>query len=294
MVTNRVHIAPVNSDTEPERVIELATDKESDKTYLLTDGDTANRPAEITDKLEDNWIEVETVACNQQDIYAVFGLVTTLADRHTGDEITVNVSTAGKRAAIGATLACMDDSTDAAAHFVDEDSTTATGTGANYEPSPVPSYTLDSPTREQVAGLAMTFIVNTTTKQMKKWMLIDEGLKVHSESDQSLMYAEKIIQSEIDSDNSDKHSPDEVSEFDDLNGDTKKGAYRRVDNRVLDELRARDYVTVEKVGTAKRIELTDGGENALRAFRHKVTDVIEILDEERQTPDWLSKGLQSE
>jgi len=52
-------------------------------------------------------------------------------------------------------------------------------------------------------------------------------------------------------------------------------------------------VVVETVGRSKVVRLTETGEQTLRAFRHKVTDVVAELADDPGTdaPDWLTEGL---
>ena len=53
-------------------------------------------------------------------------------------------------------------------------------------------------------------------------------------------------------------------------GGEDKGAFRVLDTQILDPLEDDGYVTVEQRGRRYAIELTTRGENASRAFRHKL------------------------
>jgi hypothetical protein len=108
-------------------------------------------------------------------------------------------------------------------------------------------------------------------------------------------YADRIVRSKRDRD-PDSEPP---ARFDDLNGTGKKGAYRTLRTQVLEELVARDYVAIddEQVGRADLLTLTPTGTAALRAFRHKILDVVEALEDHRDVdtlPPWLSQGLYGE
>jgi hypothetical protein len=84
-----------------------------------------------------------------------------------------------------------------------------------------------------------------------------------------------------------------VAAFDDIGASQQKGAYRTLRERALSELEAREYVAIDDgVGRADRLALTPTGEAALRAFRHKVLDVVAALDT-RSAPDWLTEGLEA-
>ncbi|WP_254528112.1 DUF6293 family protein [Natrinema gelatinilyticum] len=282
-VVKRVHVVPLGY--EYERIVEPIRDQRADLVYLLEDdstaghrhpdGDTrpadddgyiernATAPADYHDELRDELgtivPEVRTWECDLTDVYAVLGDVTTIADIHADDQVYVNVSGAGTIPAIGATIACMDVSTDAHAYYVEpseyaHDGTTEPISFGVDEIEQVPTYPIESPTRDQVAimeflsepGAWEGFHADRTSPPKKK-----DLIEYARDTDLSFM--------------ADRRSPDERSAED-------KGAFRVLDTHVLEPLAEDGYVTIESVGRRRVVELTERGENAYRAFRHKLMD----------------------
>jgi hypothetical protein len=52
----------------------------------------------------------------------------------------------------------------------------------------------------------------------------------------------------------------------------EKAKFALLNNRIVDPLVADGYIDVESVGRTKRVTMTETGQNALRAFRHKLPD----------------------
>ncbi|MFC6767841.1 DUF6293 family protein [Natrinema soli] len=281
-VVKRVHVVPLGH--EFDRILEPIRDQRADLVYLLeadgadgggtgrerrgeNEGGTAERYATATaeyhdalcDELESIVPEVRTWECDLTDVYAVLGEVTTIADVHADDQVYVNVSGAGTIPAIGATIACMDVSTDARAYYVEPSSYAHDGTSEPVssgvdEIEGIPTYPIESPTRDQVA--IMEFLADPAawdgfhddrTAPPKKKDLIEYA------RDQELSFM------------ADRRSPDERSGED-------KGAFRVLDTHVLEPLAEDGYVTIESVGRRRVVELTERGENAYRAFHHKLMD----------------------
>ncbi len=285
-VVKRVHIVPLGY--EYDRIIEPIRAQRADLVYLLaddrTDGDrgpvdgdcvdggpsdgdttadgdavTADYHDDLRTELESTVPEVETRRCDLGDVYAVLGEVTTIAAEHAEDTVSVNVSGAGTIAAIGATMACMDVSTDAHAYYVEpsdyahegEREPISTGIAATER---LPTYPIDSPTPDQVAIMAFLADPNTwdgyheeRTSPPKKKDLIEYA------RDRELSFM------------ADRRPPEE-------RGGEDKGAFRVLDTHVLDPLEADGYVTIESVGRRRVVELTEQGTNAYRAFKHKLAD----------------------
>ncbi|ELY93231.1 hypothetical protein C482_19716 [Natrialba chahannaoensis JCM 10990] len=223
-------------------------------------GPPATYHDELREELESIVPDVRTWSCDLTDVYAVLGAVTTIASNHAADDVSVNVSGGGTIAAIGATMACMDVSTDAHAFYVEPESYAHDGTS---EPSSMgideidrlPTYPIDSPTTDQVA--IMGFLRDPAswdgyhddrTAPPKKKDLIEFG------RDRGLSFM------------ADRRSPDERTGED-------KGAFRVLDTHVLDPLEADGYVTIESMGRRRVVSLTEQGDNAYRAFKHKLSDL---------------------
>jgi hypothetical protein len=277
-VVKRVHVVPLGY--EFDRILEPIRSQRADLVYLLedesargrnderdgeTDGGTAERNAtaraeyhdELCEELESIVPEVRTRECDLTDVYAVLGDVTTIADVHAADQVYVNVSGAGTIPAIGATIACMDVSTDAHAYYVEpseyaHDGTTEPISAGLDEMEEVPTYPIDSPTRDQVA--IMEFLSDPGA-----WEGFHEDRTAPPKKKDLIEYARDCKLSFM----ADRRSPDERSGED-------KGAFRVLDTHVLEPLAADGYVTIESVGRRRVVELTERGENAYRAFRHKL------------------------
>lgn len=304
----RVHIIPVGDDVE--RMVRPAIEMQADVVYLLahtnqksdvngggaeagfpgvdwTDPDSVQRylttirdqgfetVASAIEKLAEHRIEVMVEFVDQHDVYSVLGLVTTLTHRRsTDDDVVVNVSTGTRLATIGAAMARMDEDTDAVAYHV-PDTDTETISDPDQGVADVPDYHLESPSRDALAAMAIIATRDTERYTPKKSDLIDWALRLRAEAGISIGYADRIVQSRLDR----NPKAPQPTGFDDLDSTGKKGAYRTLRTSVLDGLRKRDYVTVddEQVGRADLVTLQPAGEAALRAFRHKILDVIDAL-----------------
>ncbi|WP_226481115.1 DUF6293 family protein [Natrinema amylolyticum] len=280
-VVKRVHVVPLGY--EFDRILEPIRNQRADLVYLLedesagggrrggeqgeTDGGTDERNAtatadyhdELRAELESIVPEVRTRECDLTDVYAVLGDVTTLADVHADDQVYVNVSGAGTIPAIGATIACMDVSTDAHAYYVEpseyaHDGTTEPISFGLDEMEEVPTYPIESPTRDQVA--IMEFLADPAA-----WEGYHEDRTARPKKKDLIEYARDRDLDFM----ADRRSPDERSGED-------KGAFRVLDTHVLEPLAEDGYVTIESVGRRRVVELTERGENAYRAFRHKLMD----------------------
>jgi hypothetical protein len=307
MHPKRVHIVPVQF--EFDRVVDPLVEHGADVVYLLYDAHHDRRPEyydDIEATLETHGLVREetlfTIPCTHDDPYAVFGLVTTLAAEHSDDSVAVNVATGSKLAAIGAAMGCLDADTNARAYFAHAEShaydgyTEPAARGYDGETHLI-DYPIESPARQQVAMMAVIATETTGTAQVKKRTLIDRGLWVNRHVDEPLDFVTRIERAGSDS------PAGRPESFDDLGSNAKKGAYAALRTHVLDPLLARGYIDITSPGRSDSLRLTDTGEKTLQAFRHKVTDVVRILDEESRSvrnrtnyevPSWLREGLDGE
>ncbi|ELY77813.1 HFX_2341 family transcriptional regulator domain-containing protein [Natrinema gari] len=280
-VVKRVHVVPLGY--EFDRILKPIKTQRADLVYLLEDEHTgsgrrggepseaddgtgqrnataaADYHAELRTELESIVPEVRTRECDLTDVYAVLGDVTTLADVHADDQVYVNVSGAGTIPAIGATIACMDVSTDAHAYYVEPSEYAHDGANEPVsfgldEIEEVPTYPIESPTRDQVA--IMGFLDDPAA-----WEGYHDDRTAPPKKKDLIEYARDR---ELDF-MADRRSPDERSGED-------KGAFRVLDTHVLEPLVEDGYVTIESVGRRRVVELTTRGENAYRAFRHKLIE----------------------
>jgi hypothetical protein len=123
----------------------------------------------------------------------------------------------------------------------------------------------------------------------KKNDLIDEALAIRNDVDRPVPFAERVVGSVHGRADDGRRA---VEGFDDLDSAEKKGAYRTLRTRALAELEDRGYVSIddERVGRGDAVTLTPTGEAALQAFRHKILDVVRVLDT-ADAPQWLTDGL---
>ena len=311
MYGKRVHIVPVGDDVD--RMVGPAIELRSDIVYLLAhapaatadtpslpavDWDDSDSVARLIERLEAH--DCETVAhaverlaaheidapvefVDQNDVYAVLGLTTTLAHRRPeDDDIAVNVSTGTRLATVGAALARMDEDTDADAYHVPESSDGQAVAPADGGVADIPDYHLESPSRDELAAMAIVYTA-------KKSDLIDWALRLRTGAEVTIGYADHIVRGELD------RQRGEPTRFDELAAASKKGAYRTLRTRALEELVECDYVAVDddQIGRADLVTLTPTGEATLRAFRHKILDVVGALETHAEIPDppqWLGTG----
>ncbi len=301
MHPKRVHIVPLHDDDT--RVVEPLLANDADHVHLLPhDGaKTGPRSSTLVAELRDGGIAVTTHPIDQFDVYAVFGLVTTLATEHEDDEVFVNVSAGTRLAAIGAALGCMDVSTQATPYHVGEEAAmggddetpvappaVADTPGSSSDRStgrPITLYPVDSLTRSQVAALLIVSVENDELKTPKKRRIVDRLIGLELALGRTVAVGARIVENADGIDPTDDHAG-----FDDLDSNDRKSAYRVLDSAVLDRLTTEGYVVGTDAGRSKQVELTDRGEKALRAFRHKVTDAVRELDGPGMSA-WLHEGL---
>jgi hypothetical protein len=244
-IVRRIHIAPLGF--EYDRILEPARRYGADLVYLLVheEGPQPSYHEELVAALTDAGIEVDRTHCDLMDVYDVLGVVTTLAARHAGDDVRVNVSSGNKLAAVGATIACMDVSTAATAYYVHpeeraHDGETSPATSGYAGDDTLPTYPIDSPSPDQVAVLRYLEEATTAAYTPKKKDIIDHA----KEAGLGFM-----------TDNPPAN---------------RQGEFRRLNAAVLDPLSEDGYVSITSVGRRKEVTLTDRGGKALRAFRHKL------------------------
>lgn len=241
----RVHIAPLGY--ERDRIFVPATRYNADLLYLL--GPTTRSSAtptyhsDLQADLDDAGVETERVDVDLTDIYDVLGQTTTLAARHDGDEVLVNVSSGPTLAGVGAAIACM--STHATAYSVEPESYAhdvrsepLTEGVASVEE--LPNYPIESPTRDQIA--VMDYI--------------------HSRSEQGYTVRKRdLIDFAEDADLGFMTQPPTSS---------RQSKYRRLSSAVIDPLTEKGYLDVRPAGRRKLVRLTDTGRSVYVAFAHKL------------------------
>ncbi|CQR51983.1 MULTISPECIES: HFX_2341 family transcriptional regulator domain-containing protein [Haloferax] len=263
----RVHIVPLWR--EHDRIVGPIEDDRPDKVYLLEHDDpSVERPTyheAVVDRIADvigSPPDVEYL--DLFDMYEVMGAITTIADWHPDDFVRVNVTAGTKRAAVGATMACMDEHTDAEPYVVDPEvrphGLDAPVTEGFERASLLTTYQIDSPSPDQVAALAIIEAHDTDAKHAKKKTLITEAAR----------YGLDFMRGRVDGD---------AADYDPVTGD-----YNVLDNRVTATLEHQGYVTVTRRGTRRYLELTEEGRQTLRAFRHRAESVVSDLEARTEDP----------
>lgn len=242
---DEVHIAPLGY--EYDRILGPARRYDIDIIYLLEHDESSETKPDYHEKLKDvlaeEGIEVRSRTVNLLDIYDVLGIVTTVVSEHSDDIVRVNVASGSKLSAVGATIACM--ATDATAYYVHPEGYAHADRNERQsygyvDDEVLPSYPIESPTADQVA--AMDFLDSSTTDiyTPKKKDIIE--------------YAEN----------------EELSFISDNQPANDKAKFALLNANIIDPLEENGYVEVQKVGRQKQVTLTPTGQNALRAFRHKL------------------------
>ncbi|SEH67168.1 hypothetical protein SAMN05192561_12721 [Halopenitus malekzadehii] len=238
-----VHIAPLGY--EYDRIKEPVLTYNADVLYLLRD--PQRKPVTYHDdlvaELTDVGVTMEAREIDLTDMYDVLGEVTTIADEYQDDIVRVNVSSGPKLATVGAALACM--ATGASGYHVHPESQAhpvqeSPRTEGMQLAEQLPSYPLETPTTDQVRILNYIETTTESTYTPKKSDLITFA----EENDLSF-----------------------ITQSDPTN---EKAKFALLNSRIIDPLQEDGYIAVESVGRTKQISLTDTGQNALHAFRHKL------------------------
>lgn len=243
-VPDRVHIIPLGYEfdrvLEPPRrlkantvvlVHHLETESNSEPTYY----------DDLRDQLRDI-VHLEETACDLFDLYACLEAIVREITKHQNDEVYVNLATGSKVTAIAGMIACM--ATDARPYYV-----RAKRYGRESEAPP------EKPVSSEVAGIdeLPTYPIGRPSEQ---------HIRVLSYLSEEKSVTKKELIEYGDSES--------LPFLDGYNSDNDKGKYRRLDTHILESLVDNGYVTIEEVGRNKRIQITEEGENTLRAFRYLV------------------------
>ncbi|WP_152042499.1 HFX_2341 family transcriptional regulator domain-containing protein [Salinigranum salinum] len=254
-----VHIVPVWR--EYDRVVEPIREYRPDRVYLLAHDDQPANSGEYCHDLRDELCElvprVDLVELDLFDMYDVMGAVTTLADTHAGERVRVNVTGGTKRAAIGASMACMDRGTNAEPYVVEPGERPAgiddPLTSGYDSASLMTMYSIHSPSRDQVIAMAVIDAYNTNTRKTKLRTVIDKGRQ----------WGIAGLDPEADRD---------------------KGDYAKLRSRITEDLEERGYIEiVERSTRCKHVRLTGSGYQTLRSFRHRAENVIQTLEDRSGT-----------
>ena len=238
-VAERVHLMPVGY--ENDRIVLSAERFRADRVVLLEYDDETGHPSyveTIRERLDERGIDHESVTCDIFDFYDSIGTVAELATRFDDHDVYVNLASGSKVTAIGGMIACM--ATGATPYYVraeryaaESDGDTAEGI---REVTELPTYPMESPDPQHVA--VMDYLSREDGARKRDLITFSKEAKLPFIADRDAA--------------------------------NRKSEYRLLDSHVLDPLRENGYVTVRERGRSKLVELTEAGENTLRAFRYLV------------------------
>lgn len=237
-----IHVAPLGY--EYDRIKTPVLEYDADTLYLLRDPtrERAEYHDRLASELTDAGVAVRSRRIDLGDMYDVLGEVTTIADGHNDDIVRVNVSSGPKLSTVGAALACM--MTDAIGYHVHPESRShpieaSPRTGGMALAEQLPSYPIETPTTDQVRVLDY----------------IDSTLETYTPKKSDLItFAEE-------------NDLQFLTRSDPAND---KAKFALLNNRIIEPLSEDGYIEIEAVGRTKQVLLTETGQNALRAFRHKL------------------------
>jgi len=249
-VAERVHVMPLGF--EHDRIVEPAVEFRADRVILLDwIADDIERPAYHADVFADldaAGIEVERRDCELFDLYdsiaVVADLVTAEAtpadDADVANEVYVNLATGSKITAIGGMIACMVTG-DASPYYVRAEryasGTEPVGYGMELAID-LPTYPMDHPDRQQILVLDRLVEAGSQSKKQLIQFGAERDLSFIGDCDRPF----------------------------DATGKPTKQAYARLRRHVVDPLVDRGFVVVDRVGTTRRVRVTEAGRNARTAF----------------------------
>jgi len=252
MPTERIHIAA--QGFEHDRIVQPAIDDRVHRVVLLehADGEHPEWFQDVRQDLEDAGIEVEPESCNIFDMYSVIERISRVVKRYDDADIYVNLATGSKPSAIGGMIACM--ANDVTPYYVraeqygdpeaDEIQPVSYGVEETRELS---AYPMDTPSPQEI--WVMEYLSQNSS--VTKTALIDFG---RGDRDLGAGYG-----------------PDDRLPFmAETHTDSAPANHNRLNNRIIDPLTENGWIETEKRGTNTYVELTDDGDNTLRAFRHLI------------------------
>lgn len=251
-VAERVHVMPLGF--EYDRIVEPAREYRADRVILLDwIADDIERPAYHDDVLSDlaaAGIDTECRECELFDLYDSIAVIAEIVTREAtpsdGDEfandVYVNLATGSKITAIGGMIACMVTG-DAEPYYVRAERyasrTEPVGYGMELAID-LPAYPMDRPDYQQIAVLDRLVKAGPCSKQALIRFGDDHDLSFVRDCDRPF----------------------------DASGKPTKQSYARLRRHVVDPLEAREFVTVESVGTTRQVRVTEAGRNAGKAFSY--------------------------
>lgn len=238
-VADRVHIAPMGY--EVERVVEPAIRLRADKVIILEYSKHGRKGegyrVDVEAELEKEGVQTYQMTCDIFDFYETLGKIGEIVSRHHEDDVFVNVSTGSKVTAIAGMIGCM--ITGATPYYAkanNYETETPTDIGNITK---LPDYPIQPPEAEEVQTLEYLLEKDEQGEKVTK------GDLIHFSEKYGLPF---ITESDVQ----------------------EKGKYRLLDTHIIEPLQEKGYIMITKSGRHKLVEITEEGENAIRAFRYLV------------------------
>lgn len=236
----RVHIAPLGY--EQERIYKPAIEMNADEVILVVHEDRTDQSEKceevVKEALEEESIEVSDEDCNFFDLQDAMYILTDIVGGKGDNTYRINISSGSKITAIAGMFVCM--MYDAIPYYVKVE---------GYGEEPISH------------GVADSFSVPTYPIQLidKDYIEVLEFLKVKNEDDAHVVIKdlnEFVQENEL--------SVVEDSERDDTD------IYDIVRPQIIEPLRERDYISLQRRGNEKVIELTSKGKDALQITKYAI------------------------
>jgi hypothetical protein len=244
---------------EEDRIVLPAKEQNAERVVLLEEPgpDQPQWFQDVRDELREAGITVETESCDIMDMYSVIKAVARVAQRHEDDQVYVNLSTGSKLSAIGGMIACMSVG-NATPYYVEpehygerEDNPEPLSHGI-ADTRELADYPMDGPSREEVWVLAYLKSKSETSKRPKKADLIELG---KGEQEVSSGYG-----------------PDGELPFISEYSDNETAQYRVLNEHIISPLVEKGWISTTDRGNRTYVDITDEGEDTLRAFRHLIEE----------------------
>lgn len=232
----RVHIAPLGY--EKERIYRPAIDESADEVVLLThaadedDEQAADCRNAVEQAFDDSGIKYETRECDFFTLEVALAEFQALIQQHQGDSVYINISTGSKITAIAGMLACM--ISGGTPYYVKPEDYGETTVSEGVENTfPVAAYPIDPPERETTQVLQ--FIKNRNE---------EEGKVIKRDLNQFI-------------------ADEELGPVSELEREDSNDIYDVVQREFIKPLKENGLIQVQRLGTEKRLNLTEQGEQML-------------------------------
>lgn len=236
-VPSRIHIAPLGY--EIERVVEPCRRLGTDRLVLLEHSVESEKSKRIKNELllelEESGVCVQRDSIDIFDFYESLGAIGEQISKFSNEDVFVNISTGSKITAIAGMISAMMNG--ATPYYVRAHEYKTETPGKVDEIIRLPEYPVESPQIDQIELLSVISQYSRNESLVSKGELIDysmtNGLNFVSGRDTN-----------------------------------EKGRYRLIDTHVLNPLEKRGYIHVTKSGREKVVDVTEEGQDALRAFQY--------------------------